>query len=118
MKKKKDALDFDFSFIGAAIGGVISIAAAESKFDLTDSAIGIILLLMMLPVFSVKKTLYIQTLISLVTGMCLLLVFGVLVEFVHHLIAIKGEHQLIHFCIWLISSLVVFIFLHMKDKKL
>ncbi|NVK21162.1 MAG: hypothetical protein HWD86_01470 [Kangiellaceae bacterium] len=115
---KQELLDFDFSFVAAAIAGIISIAAVDTQFDLTDTAIGIILLLMMWPTFSLKKTLYLRLLVAVTIGMCLLLIFGVALEHFNSVYQLHWPHQAAHFLIWLLCSLLAFMLLHSKDKKI
>ncbi len=114
---KNETLDFDFSFIAAAIAGVVSVAAVDDVFDLTDSAIGFILLMMMWPTFFIQKTLYLRVMIATVTGMCLLLMFGFSIEIIKQHYQLNTEHQILHFLTWLLFSIASFTFLHSGDKK-
>jgi hypothetical protein len=63
------------------------------------------------------KTPYLRILISLASGMCLLLVAGVLIEIFGHLIYKESKHQLIHFGFWVIASIASFVVIKKYERK-
>ncbi len=107
----------EIALLGVSVGGAISVAAAEGQFGLTDTAVGILLFLMLAPLLSTAKSGYSRVLISAASGMCLLLVFGFLFEILESRIYPETKHQLFHFIFWVVASILSFIFMNVFEKK-
>lgn len=107
----------ELSLIGVSVAGAVSVAASGGEFDLTDTAVGILLLFMLYPVIVSEKTPHIRKIISLASGMCLLLVFGFLVEIFGPRIFKESKYQFIHFIFWISSSIVSFFVIKKLEKK-
>jgi hypothetical protein len=115
--KETNLTNNELSLIGVSVAGAVSVAASGGKFDLTDTAVGILLLFMLYPVIVSKKSSNIRKIISLASGMCLLLVFGFLVEIFGPKIWKESKYQLFHFIFWIISSFASFLVIKKLEKQ-
>lgn len=99
-----------FILLATAIAGAVTVSSSSGYFDFTDTAIGIILFLIVWPSFSILNTIYEKVLTSTVMGLCLLLIFGVCVEICGPHIWPSSKHQSLHFLVWLIASILCFVY--------
>ena len=93
-----------FTLILAALGAIISIPASPEAYDFSDSIIGIIIAIILIPFLIERKSLYSRIVFSVVSGLVLLLIFGVAVDYYF-----KGSTlNIAHFIYWAFGSSTIF----------
>ena len=115
--KESELSNNNLSLMGVSVAGAVSVATTSGSFDLTDTAVGIILFLMLWPLLFAAKSVYLKVLISTSSGMCLLLTLGVLVEIFQPYIYPESKHQVLHFTFWVLASILSLIFVTVVEKK-
>ena len=107
----------EWSIIGVAIASVIAVTTSSGGFDLLDTISGIILLFVLWPFLRKPKSNYFRGLISIVTGLCLLLVVGVAIEILRTKIFPHAKYQILPFVFWILLSLVLLLVIPSLKKN-
>ncbi len=96
-----------------AVAGIVTVASSSGQHDLSDTAIGVVIAVLMWPLIKTKKTEHTRKLVSVVSGLCILLLVGVVVDIIFS----KTPFHISHFVVWALASIVIYIALPSIEKK-
>lgn len=102
-----------YTLIAAALAATVTVAASSGPHDLSDTAVGIVIGFLIYPLLRTQKTDYWRKAVSVVAGLVVLLIFGVLVDLTFG----KTQYHLSHFLLWLSGTLCIYFLAPVVEKK-